>query len=155
MGIYWNNNGKYQEWVDKINDTMPDMYDTDNKYMNVFIVISKIYYDIYNNGGGNIEDGCYDDKLRTIENFVGLGNFSWYQGTINKEYLEEKTNEIFEKLMEQDLSFENHGFWNEWRNRKVSMSEQIGEDWIYITCGTAENAKKEFEDRQKCGFEVV
>ena len=58
MGTYWNNNGKYQEWVDKINDTMPDMYDTDNKYMNIFIAVSKIYYDIYNSNSdysyGNI-----------------------------------------------------------------------------------------------------
>ena len=52
METYWNNNGKYQEWVDKTNAIMPDMYDTDNYYMNVFIAFSNIYYDIYNNGGG-------------------------------------------------------------------------------------------------------
>lgn len=44
MGTYWNNNGKHQEWVERINDTMPSMYDTDNYYMNVFIAFSNIYY---------------------------------------------------------------------------------------------------------------
>ena len=99
MGTYWNNNGKHQEWVEKINDTMPSMYDTDNYYMNVFIAFSNIYYDIYNNGGGNIEDGCYDDSLRMLYNFLGLGNFNWYQAAHDFDYLEDKANEIFEKLI--------------------------------------------------------
>lgn len=155
MGTYWNNNGKYQEWVDKINDTMPSMYDTDNYYMNVFIAFSSIYYDIYNNGGGNIEDGCYDDNLRTLDNFLGLGNFNWYQATHDLDYLEDKANEIFEKLMEQDLSFENHGFWNEWKERKISMEEQKGKNWLYISCGTMANTIKEFNNRKQYGFAVV
>lgn len=154
MKTYWNHEGKYQEWVNKIEETTPSMYDTDNKYMNIFLAFSNIYYDIYNNGGGNIED-CYMDKVSIIEDFLGRGNFDCDRAIFDKEYLEEKANEIFGKLMEQDLSFENHGFWNEWRNRKISMTEQVGEDWIYITCGTEENVKKEFEERQRCGFEVV
>ena len=101
MGTYWNNNGKHQEWVEKINDTMPSMYDTDNYYMNVFIAFSNIYYDIYNNGGGNIEDGCYDDSLRMLDNFLGLGNFNWYQAAHDFDYLEDKANEVFEKLIDK------------------------------------------------------
>lgn len=155
MGTYWNNNGKYQEWVDKINETMPDMYDTDNKHMNVFIAFCNIYYDVYNNGGGNIKDGCYDDEVKIIEDFIGFENFSWSMCCSNEEYLEEKANEIFEKLMNEDLSFENHGFWNEWKERKISMNKQEGENWSFITCGTIENTKKEFENRKNYGFEVV
>lgn len=30
MKTYWNGDGKYQDWYDKIADTMPSMYDTDN-----------------------------------------------------------------------------------------------------------------------------
>lgn len=154
MNTYWNHNGKYQEWVNTINETMPSMYYTDNKYMNVFIAISNIYYEIYNNVGGNILDGCYTDALEIIHKFIGKFN----SRTAMKDfvYLENKTNEIFEKLMNYDLSFENHGFWNEWRNRKISMNEQVGEDWVYITCGTKENMIKEFENRRDTyGFEVV
>ena len=155
MGTYWNNNGKHQEWVERINDTIPSMYDTDNYYMNVFIAFSNIYYDIYNNGGGNIEDGCYDDSLRLLDNFLGLGNFNWYQASHDFDYLEDKANEVFEKLIAQDLSFENYGFWNEWKNSLISLNKQEGENWSYITCGTKENMEKEFKTRQNYGFTVV
>lgn len=155
MGNYWDNNGKYQEWVDKLSDTMPDMYDTDNYYMNVFIAFSNIYYDIYNNAGGNIEDGCYDSQLDLLDNFLGSENFNWYQAKYNHNYLEDKANEIFEKLMKQDLSFNDHGFWNEWKERQISMNEQIGENWSYISCGTKANTVKEFNNRKQYGFAVV
>ena len=153
MNTYWNRNGKHQEWVDEINKTMPDMYDTDNEYMNVFIAVSNVYYDIYNNGGGNILDGCYTDELKLIHKFIG--KFNTRTAIKDHNYLEEKTNYIFEKLMMEDLSFENHGFWNEWKERKISMSEKSGDDWIYITCGTKENLDMEFEDRKMCGYEVI
>ena len=45
--IYWNRQGKHQKWVDEINETTPDMYYTENKYMNVFIAMNNIYYDVY------------------------------------------------------------------------------------------------------------
>lgn len=150
---YWNSNGKYQAWANEINETMPDMYYTDNRYMNVFIAMSNIYYEIYNNGGGNIVDGCYTDALRLIHGFIG--KFNSRTAMNNLDYLEEKTNEVFEKLMGKDLSFENHGFWNEWKESKISMNEQIGENWSYITCGTKENVEKEFEKRKHYGFKEI
>lgn len=153
MSTYWNSNGKYQDWVDKISETMPDMYYTDNKYMNVFIAMNKVYYDIYNNGGGNLLDGCHKEALEFIREFIG--RFSLKRAIKEDDYLEERTNAVFSKLMNEDLSFENHGFWNEWRKRKISMTKQDGEDWIYITCGTQENVEKEFESRTKYGFSVV
>ena len=39
MKTYWNGDGKYQDWYDKIADTMPSMYDTDNSNMNLFIYV--------------------------------------------------------------------------------------------------------------------
>lgn len=153
MDTYWNGNGKYQEWVSKTSKMMPSMYYTDNRYMNVFIAMNNIYYEIYNNGGGNIMDGCYKDALSIIHGFIG--KFNSRTAMKDFDYLEDKTNEVFEKLMDKDLSFENHGFWNEWRKRKISMTKQVGEDWLYITCGTEENVKKEFECRKNYGFEVV
>lgn len=153
MNTYWNRNGKYQEWAEKVNKTKPRMYDTDNKYMNLFIAMNKIYYEIYNNSGGNIMDGCYKDELNLIHGFIG--KFNSRRAIKDFDYLENKTNEVFEKLMDKNLSFENYGFWNEWREGKISMSEQVGENWIYITCGTKENVKKEFEKRKKYGFSVV
>ena len=95
------------------------------------------------------------DKVSIIKDFLGAENFKYRKAISDKEYLEQKANEVFEKLMEQDLSFENHGFWNEWNSQKISMKKQVGENWTYITCGTAENVEKEFAVRKQCGFEVV
>lgn len=153
MGIYWDSQGEYQEWVDKICETMPSMYYTENKYMNIFIAMNKVYYDIYNNGGGNLLDGIHNEALELIREFVG--RFNLKRAIKELDYLEERTNTVFAKLMDKDLSFENHGFWNEWRKRKVSMTKQAGEDWIYITCGTKDNVEKEFEKRKAYGFKVV
>lgn len=149
MGTYWNDNGKYQEWVDKTSKTIPDMYFTDNEYMNTFIEMSNLYYDIYNNGGCNFKA----DKVKRIKSIVN--GFKISKARTDHEYLEDVANNIFEFLMDKDLSFENHGFWNEWNKRLVSLSEKTGEDWIYITCGTQENMEKEFDNRQKYGFKVV
>ena len=73
MNTYWNSNGKYQDWVDKTSETMPDMYYTDNKFMNIFIAMNKVYYDIYNNGGGNLLDGCHKEALEFVLDDVKHG----------------------------------------------------------------------------------
>ena len=150
---YWNRQGKHQDWVDKTDEMMPNMYYTDNKYMNVFIAMNNIYYDIYNNGGGNIKDGCYKDALKIIHGFIG--KFNSRTAIKNYDYLEDKTNEIFEKLMQEDLSFVNHGFWSDGAHNKISMDKQTGEGWRYITCGTKDNAEREFGLRKRFGYEVV
>ena len=57
--------------------------------------------------------------------------------------------------MQKDLSFVNHGFWCNGVHSLISMTEQTGENWVYITCGTKENTEKEFQKRQDWGFKVV
>jgi hypothetical protein len=153
MGIYWNSQGKYQGWVNETGKTMPSMYYTDNKYMNIFIAMNKVYYDIYNNGGGNLLDGVHKEALEFIREFVG--RFNLKRAIKEHDYLEERTNAVFEKLMDKDLSFINHGFWNNGRESKISMTKQVGENWHYITCGTEDNVKNEFKKRKSYGFKVV
>lgn len=51
---YWNSLGKYQDEVDRINKLVPSRSRTDNRYMNLFLVASNLYYDMYNNDGCNI-----------------------------------------------------------------------------------------------------
>lgn len=51
---YWNSLGKYQDEVDRINKLVPSRGRTDNRYMNLFLVASNLYYDMYNNDGCNI-----------------------------------------------------------------------------------------------------
>lgn len=149
MGTYWNSNGKYQKFVDEKLKTIPDMYFTDNEYMNLFIEINNLYYDIYNNGGRNFRL----DKVKRIKSVVK--NFKISKARSDYDYLEEITDEIFEYLMDKDLTFENHGFWNDWKNRLISLNKHEGENWLYITCGTKDNMEKEFKIRQDYGFSVV
>ena len=53
---YWNESGKYQEKVNEIYNFMPSWGKTNNPYMSLFLTASKLYHDVYNNGGGNIRD---------------------------------------------------------------------------------------------------
>lgn len=149
MGTYCNSNGKYQKFVDEKLKTIPDMYFTDNEYMNLFIEINNLYYDIYNNGGCNFRL----DKVTRIKSVIK--NFKISKAISDYDYLEEITDRIFEYLMDKDLTFENYGFWNEWKNSLISLNKHEGENWSYITCGTKDNMKKEFKIRQDYGFTVV
>ncbi len=149
MGKYWNSDGKYQKFVDENLKMIPDMYFTDNEYMNLFIEINNLYYDIYNNGGCNFKS----DKVGRIKSVVK--NFKISKAISDYNYLEEITDKIFEYLIDKDLTFENYGFWNEWKNRLISLNKQDGENWSYITCGTKDNMAKEFKIRQDYGFAVV
>lgn len=57
---YWLNNGKYQKEYDKISELIPPEGFTDNKYINLLIAISKLYYRHFNDG----------DNLEHFENLI-------------------------------------------------------------------------------------
>lgn len=61
---YWNGTGRHQKVADKLGALTPDLGYTSSRWLNAFICLSKLYYDYYNNGGGNIED-CYMDEVST------------------------------------------------------------------------------------------
>lgn len=157
---YWYGTGKYQNWVDKISDTMPNCNKTDNVYMNVFIALSNIYHDIYNNDGGNICDGIYDDDLALINSYLkGLKptayeSFHWEQAIDEKEYLEAKMDEIIETLIDKDLCFTNQGFWINYNKREVSLKEPVGGPWIYISIGTESKISEEIKRLKSQGFKL-
>lgn len=156
--IYWDGTGKYQGWVDTVSKTMPTYNKTDNEYMNVFISICKIYYEIYNNGGGNLYDGVYGEDIDIINEYLSKlepeahETFSWKQAIDEPEYLESKMNEIIETLLDKDLTFVNHGFWVNYDKRELSLVEQKGEYWFYITYGTEANADDEMRRMKSHGF---
>ena len=66
MKSYWENNGKYQNYVDLMEASIPNYGYTDNGVVNAFLALSHLYYDHFNNGGGNIED-CY---LNAIDKYI-------------------------------------------------------------------------------------
>lgn len=145
---YWNNNGKYQQFVTETNKIMPDYGDTSNLYMNLFIGISKLYYDCYNNGGCNIFD-CYMDKVEKIQEKVGK---IVVKRLINdNEYLESITNKVMEYLLDKDLSYEKttYYFFHDKTDELYYHSRTFHENWDSITFGLKDEAEKWLAARLK------
>lgn len=85
-GSYWANNGKYQEFADKVEKLIPQSGAIVSRYnlpyslepkqsfkplLECFRVFSNIYYDLYNNGGTNKFD------RREEENELYEGEYYW------------------------------------------------------------------------------
>lgn len=51
--IYWNGKGKYQEWYDELWKQVPAHGKAEKTHIDLVRCVSKLYYDHYNNGGGN------------------------------------------------------------------------------------------------------
>lgn len=111
-GCYWNGNGKYQNEADKISKLIPDVGYTNNKYMNLFIIASNIYYDVYNNGGCNLKYS-YDKPITTylmpfndqfrIDFTCGADKIA--KKLCNKKTLENFFNRVIEIIKDKDLSY--------------------------------------------------
>jgi len=100
---YWGKNGKYQEDVNKLNELMPDYGYTTNKYMNLFITISKIYYRKYNDGDSIFE---FEERVtKYIEPFAEQINFNSYKDYDGQE-LEDLVDRVILFIKDKDLSYE-------------------------------------------------
>jgi hypothetical protein len=53
MGTYWDGNGKYQEWSDKLEDQVPMSGRAEKLHIDLVRNISNCYYDHFNNGNCN------------------------------------------------------------------------------------------------------
>jgi hypothetical protein len=80
---YWNSKGKFQEEYNFIKDKfIPSMGECKLMKAELVRCISRIYYDIYNNGGDNLENFNY--YLEFVSEFVPKGvENNWFR-TIKK-----------------------------------------------------------------------
>lgn len=145
VNSYWNGNGKHEEEVSLLNGLMPNWGMTDNKYMNLFILSSKIYYDVYNNGGGNLRDNYpvkiekyivpFADDLKSLRLNVTmktlLTNFK------KKEKLEAFLDEVIMYLQDKDLSYNKHIVYYHYDNKELSKEEVEG--FSQITFGNEQD----------------
>lgn len=105
---YWNNSGKHQECLDAINKLTPDIGYTGNSYLDAFLAAQHLYYDAYNNGGGNIED-CY---LPAVRRYIHPLFPSFDAGVfIRCEHaaMEKAFDKIIELIASKDLRFRSWG----------------------------------------------
>lgn len=66
MGLYWSERGKYSPLGDLIREHLiPAQGESDYTFAECFRMLSKLYWDFYNNGGGNIVDS-YQDYLKFV-----------------------------------------------------------------------------------------
>lgn len=145
---YWNECGKNQELLKKIEEITPNWGKTGNKYVDLFLVSSNLYYDVYNNGGGNIRD-CYVDSIEKYikpfaDDIKGI-NFNCTLNTIiknlkNEEKLEKFMDNIIEFVSDKDLSYEQYLAYYDFDNKILSYQKQDG--FSKISFGN----KKDFED---------
>lgn len=146
MNNYWNKDGKYQKELINIYSLMPKIGYTNNKYFDLFITATKVYCDVYNNGGCNLKDIHLDKIKQYVKPFVNelkSINFNVSDDTLikylkNKDKLELFFDEVIEFVKDKDLEYikyivyQNYGsglLSNEWHNDFSEVSFGNKEDY--------------------------
>lgn len=134
---YWNENGKYQTFVDEALEKMPSIGYTSNPYMNLFIAMSHIYYDIYNNGGCNIEDHYMRDFRQYVQPMLPDLSVSEFLSGRNV-ILEGAMDRALEFLQDKPMDYPAYKVWFSYENQCISHMEPGEEDprtWTLMTFG--------------------
>lgn len=135
---YWNSQGKFQKESDKISKLMPCWGKTNNPYLNLYLTASSLYYDVYNNGGGNIIDSYVKDIEQYIKPYAnelkGI-NFNCTINTIIKnlkteEKLEKFVDSVIEFVMYKDLSYDKYCAYFSNETEVISFEKKEGLDEI-------------------------
>lgn len=142
---YWNGKGNHQKELDRIDGLKPSWGMTTNKYMNLFITASNVYYDVYNNSGCNLAD-CYDakieeyimpfaDDIKSLRLNVQLKTL--IKNFKNEKKLEAFMDEVILYLQDKDLNFEVFRVF--FSNEKEELSKNMKEGLSEVTFGLQEN----------------
>lgn len=83
---YWNEHGAHQQDAAHLADLIPTVGFTGNGYLDCYIGMSRLYYDLYNNGGGNVADGCHNDAVKKVKRVIR--EFSVDKFLCDEEYAE-------------------------------------------------------------------
>ena len=133
---YWNHNGKYQSQVDEIEKLVPSFGYTYNPKMNLFLLVSHLYYDAYNNGGGSIVD-CYasDFEKYVPEELKQKIKLEFFAG-VQHDKMESAMNAVLEYLNGADLHYTPYRLWRINKTKQISMNQQAGDNWFDVTFGS-------------------
>ncbi|PLS19240.1 hypothetical protein CVD28_02180 [Bacillus sp. M6-12] len=141
MNTYWNENGKFEVEIKQLNDLRPDWGMTDNPYINLFIIASNVYYDVYNNGGGNLRDNYprkieeyfvpFASELKSLRLNVKMDTI--IRNLKKKEKLERFLDEVILYVQDKDLNYDKHTIYFD--NDKEEVSKTKVEGFSVITFG--------------------
>jgi len=130
---YWNNNGKHQQEIEKLNNLIPDFGYTDNQYINLFITISNNYYRGYNDGDSFLDFEDRNEKY--IKPFSTEIKFEIYKNYKGKE-LEKLVDRVIEFIKDKDLRYTEHIIYVNYDTKELSNVEK--EEFRKLVSGTAE-----------------
>ncbi|MCP6727123.1 MAG: hypothetical protein KJI69_03805 [Patescibacteria group bacterium] len=65
---YWSQKGKYQNEADVLNKLVPNEGESPDRNVDLYRRASNLYYEIFNNGGDNLEGEGNDFEVRRFEN---------------------------------------------------------------------------------------
>lgn len=144
---YWAGKGKYRDFIENLAEKMPGHGYTSNVYVNIYLVMAHLYYDVYNNGGGNIEDCFAKDFQNRVKPY--LDNEVSLQPFINEDFakMEEMVNVAFEFIIDKDLDFPIYRKWCNHDERVISDVKPVGEwsqkgYWFNATFGEPEGFRE-------------
>lgn len=160
---YWNGAGKYREFVDGLEDRIPMMGYTSNVYVNIYLVMAHLYYDAYNNGGGNIEDNYAGEFVARVESYLGdkVALLPFLDDDFEK--MESMMDHAIEFIKDKNLEFPVYTKWCNHDERVISDIKPSGNlankgYWFEATFGEPEELYKfvrgykditgEFKDRE-------
>ena len=101
---YWEGTGKHEELLTKLKKASPDWGYTGNGYLDCYIAFAHLYYDAYNNGGGNIKDCYKKDVKRYI--LPLFSDFDWHIFyNCQHAEMEEWGDRIIERVANEDIRY--------------------------------------------------
>lgn len=145
LGTYWSGSGKHQDLCSLLDEKTPNCGYTSNPYMNLWITMSKLYYDAYNNGGCNIEDNYEDDFKNNVLPYlpdVDLDMFKLELFSSMEQYMDQ----ALEFLQDKPMDFPVYTVWID-RHPDEGFSREeppadIRDHWLPITFGLMDELEK-------------
>lgn len=134
LNTYWNENGKLQEVANKILEQVPTYGYTNNKYMNLFVAATKMYYDYYNNDCCNLKHNIIYDINDHIKPFakelkginVEVAYPTLRRNIRNEAKLEAFMDSVIELVGKNSYDYEAFTMWVDFENNTYSLNELEG-----------------------------
>lgn len=142
---YWNDNGKYQEERSELNKLIPDYGYTSNAYLNLYLITLNVYYDVYNNGGCNLEDTYAESIEKYMLPFasdlkalrLNVKMKTLIKNFMNEEKLESFMDEVILFVSTKDLNFTMYTLY--FNDKKEELSKTYKDGYSTITFGNLED----------------
>ena len=145
---YWNRKGRHQDVVERLDGLMPDIGYTGKRWLNAFICLSNLYYDYYNNGGGNIKD-CYMESVEAyIRPLFPIFDIAAFMGD-DDERVERQMDIVLTVMKAVDPREFQADFWSIWADERTEeLSRQApegagqGKDCFSVTFGNEKDFRE-------------